>query len=97
MRRLLHLTLSPTLQLSARALPIQTQLPTGTKAAADRASSGLTMISTDAMDSMLAKGNLALGSREGRTVTTMAEIITANWKKRVHLLQHMLASMQPWF
>jgi hypothetical protein len=27
----------------------------------------------------------------------MAEVSTANWKKRVHLLQHRLASMQPWF
>lgn len=55
------------------------------------------MISTDAMDSMLAKGKRALGRRDGRTVTTIAEISTANWKKRVHLLPHRYASMQPGF
>lgn len=44
----------------------------------------LTMISTEAIENMLAKGKRARGRRLGSAVATMADMITASWKKSVH-------------
>lgn len=42
------------------------------------------MISTEAIENMLAKGKRARGRRLGSAVATTADTITASWKKSVH-------------
>jgi hypothetical protein len=50
----------------------------------EAAGTSLTMISTEAIENMLARGKRARGRRLGSAVATTADTITANWKKSVH-------------